>query len=227
MLGHELRNPLAPMTTALQLMRMRGVSSREQDVLERQVAQLSRLVDDLLDVSRVSRGAVELRRAPIELCAVVLRAAETASPMLEHRHQRLDLHVATSGLGIYADIDRMAQVVTNLLTNASRYSKPETTITVSGSRTGDRVALRIRDEGVGIAPEMLERIFEPFVQHRRRPDGTVGGLGLGLSIVRALVEAHGGTVRVTSDGENLGSEFVIELPATDVAPVETCEDVQM
>jgi signal transduction histidine kinase len=212
MLGHELRNPLAPMRTALQLMRLRGSESREQDVLDRQVNHLSRLVDDLLDVSRITRGKIELNRRPVELSEVVVRAMEIASPVLEQAHHELLIDVPRRDLGVDVDVERMAQVVSNLLTNAAKYSDPRSRIQVVGKRSGDSVALAIKDEGSGIAPEMLSRVFEAFVQQPQTIERSRGGLGLGLAIVKSLVEQHGGSVRAQSLGLGHGSEFVVELP---------------
>jgi signal transduction histidine kinase len=212
MLGHELRNPLAPMRTALQLMRLRGSESREQDVLDRQVNHLSRLVDDLLDVSRITRGKIELNRRPVELSEVVVRAMEIASPVLEQAHHELLIDVPRRDLGVDVDVERMAQVVSNLLTNAAKYSDARSRIQVVGKRSGDSVALAIKDEGSGIAPEMLSRVFEAFVQQPQTIERSRGGLGLGLAIVKSLVEQHGGSVRAQSLGLGHGSEFVVELP---------------
>jgi signal transduction histidine kinase len=212
MLGHELRNPLAPMRTALQLMRLRGSESREQDVLDRQVNHLSRLVDDLLDVSRITRGKIELNRRPVELSEVVLRAMEIASPVLEHSHHELVIDVPRRDLGVDVDPERMAQVVSNLLTNAAKYSDARSRIHVTGKRAGESVVLSVKDEGSGIAPEMLSRVFEAFVQQPQTLDRSRGGLGLGLAIVKSLVEQHGGSVRVHSLGLGHGSEFIVELP---------------
>ncbi len=212
MLGHELRNPLAPMRTALQLMRLRGSESREQDVLDRQVNHLSRLVDDLLDISRITRGKIDLDRRAVELVEVVLRAMEIASPVLEHAHHDVLIDVPRRGLGVDVDIERMAQVVSNLLTNAAKYSDPRSRILVVGKREADRVTLCVKDEGSGIAPEMLSRVFDAFVQQPQTLDRSRGGLGLGLAIVKSLVEQHGGSVRVQSLGLGHGSEFVVDLP---------------
>ena len=223
MLGHELRNPLAPMSTALQVMRLRGSVSREQKVLERQVSHLARLVDDLLDVSRITRGVIELQKRPVELSDIVARAVELAGPVLEQRHDYIDVQVPRAGAGISADPDRMAQVLANLLTNAAKYSEPGSRILVSGRRNGDTVRVSVKDEGIGIAPEMLGSVFEAFVQHPQSIDRAHGGLGLGLAIVRSLVSAHGGTVGVESGGLNHGSEFIVELPAVDV-PGEAAVD---
>jgi len=215
MLGHELRNPLSPILTALQLMRLRGEKSREQEVIERQVAHLVRLVDDLLDVSRITRGKVELRKEPVELSSVVTRAVEIASPLFERRNQRLELAVHDSGLLVDADSDRLAQVVANLLTNASKYSHVGAHIWVSAQALDGRVWLRVRDEGIGIAPEMLHTIFTAFVQHRQSLDRASGGLGLGLAIVQSFVTLHGGHVEVRSAGAGKGSEFIVDLPLSE------------
>jgi signal transduction histidine kinase/CheY-like chemotaxis protein len=212
MLGHELRNPLSPMLTALELMRLRGEQSREQAVIERQVGHLVRLVDDLLDVSRITRGKIELRKAPVELSSIVVRAVEIASPLFERRDQRLELAVPEQGLIVDADADRLAQVVANLLTNASKYSHVGAYIWVSAQPIDGRVWLRVRDEGIGIAPEMLQSVFTAFVQHRQSLDRASGGLGLGLAIVQSLVGMHGGHVEARSAGLGKGSEFVVSLP---------------
>lgn len=217
MLGHELRNPLSPILTALQLMRMRGQASREHAVIERQVEHLVRLVDDLLDVSRITRGKIELRRQRVELSEVVSRAVEIASPLLEERRQRLLVDVPRRGLALYSDPERLAQVVSNLLTNSAKYSEPGGCIEVTAGRARDAVSIRVKDSGVGIAPEMLGRIFDLFVQQPQAKDRALGGLGLGLAIVRSLVELHGGRVRAESAGVGRGSEFLVELPAASAA----------
>jgi signal transduction histidine kinase len=214
MLGHELRNPLAPMVTALELMRMRsGDASREQEVLSRQVSHLGRLVDDLLDVSRITSGRIELRRRRVQLSDIVARGLEIASPLLEQRRSRLAVDVPRDGLLVDVDPDRLAQVVSNLLTNAAKYSNPGTAIVVHAGTLGGEIRLSVKDEGVGIAPDMLEHVFGLFVQQRQTLDRSQGGLGLGLAIARSLVELHGGTIRAVSAGPGKGSEFVVSLPA--------------
>jgi PAS domain S-box-containing protein len=214
MLGHELRNPLSPIVSAMQLMRLRGSASTELDILERQVGNLTRLVDDLLDVSRITRGKIELRKQPMELAEAVVRALEMASDLLESRGHRIDLaQVPRHGCRIEADPQRLAQVISNLLTNAAKYSEPGSHITLRGERLGERVRLAVRDEGVGIAPEMIDRVFDLFVQQPQTLARSQGGLGLGLAIVRNIVELHGGRVTVKSAGVGMGSEFVVELPA--------------
>jgi len=219
MLGHELRNPLAPILTALELMRLKGLASREQDVIQRQVGHLTRLVDDLLDVSRITRGKIELALTPVELASVVARAIELASPLFEQRQHRMDVDVPPHGLGVCGDVDRLAQVIVNLLTNAAKYSDPHSTIEISGSRVGETVELKVRDYGVGIAPDMLAHIFDAFVQQPQTLDRSHGGLGLGLTIVRSLVEKHGGSVDARSAGVGRGSEFVVRLPFEPVPDV--------
>ncbi len=208
MLGHELRNPLSPIVTALRLMRMRGTNTREQAVIERQVTHLIRLVD----VSRITRGKIELRRARTEMAPIILRGLEIAGPLLEQRSVKVDLQVPAEGLAVHGDSDRLAQVVANLLTNAAKYSEAGTVVHVSAERAGKRVHLRVRDEGIGIAPDLLSRVFDLFFQPPQSLDRNKGGLGLGLAIVRSLIEMHGGAVFAMSDGPGKGSEFVIELP---------------
>jgi signal transduction histidine kinase len=211
-LGHELRNPLSPIVTAVQLMRLRGQDSRELAVIDRQAKHLTRLVDDLLDVSRVTRGKVDLHRRPVDLAEIVSLAIEMASPLLEQRQQYLDLDI-TPGLVLDADLDRMAQVLANVLMNASKYSDPDTRITVAAAGHEGRIIISITDHGMGIPPELLDRVFDQFVQQPQMSDRSHGGLGLGLAIARNLVESHGGTIRAESAGRGQGSRFVIDLPA--------------
>ena len=215
MLGHELRNPLSPIVTAVQLLRMRGEQSRELSVIERQADHLVRLVDDLLDISRITRGKIELRRQRLELAGIVVRGVEMASPLFEQRWQRLDVDVPAEGLVVEGDPERLAQVVSNLLTNASKYSEPHTRVRVEAYRKGSAVELRVKDEGIGIPEGMLDRVFDMFVQQPQASDRSKGGLGLGLAIVRSLVTLHGGNVWAMSPGTGKGSEFVVELPAAE------------
>jgi PAS domain S-box-containing protein len=213
MLGHELRNPLAPIVTAMELMRLKGSRLPELEIVDRQVGHMRHLVDDLLDVSRITRGKLELDQRPMEVREVVDRAMEQAGPLLEQRLNRVDVQLPWRGLGIDADRNRMAQVIANLLTNASKYSDPGSRIVLRGERDGDVVRISVADEGIGIAPEMLGTVFEPFVQQGQSIERSRGGLGLGLAIVRSLVTAHGGRVRAESAGPGQGSTFVVELPA--------------
>jgi len=215
MLGHELRNPLSPIVTALQLTRLQGPESfeRARDVIERQVGHLTRLVDDLLDVSRIARGKVELRTETVEMAEIVAKAIEMASPLLEKRAHTLVVDVPRHGLMVDGDPMRLGQVVSNLLTNAAKYTPQGGRVTILAERSATDVVLTVRDTGMGIAPDVLPRIFDLFVQERQAIDRSQGGLGLGLTIVRNLVERHGGSISVKSDGTGRGSEFVIRLPA--------------
>src|SRR5689334_462857 len=186
MLGHELRNPLSPILTALQLMKLRGGSGgeRERTVIERQVNHLTRLVDDLLDVSRIARGKVELKEELVELAEVVAKAVEMTSPLLEERTHTLDLDVPRSGLPLRGDSTRLSQVVANLLTNAAKYTHAGGHITVRAAEDQGQVVVRVRDTGIGIAPDVLPHVFDLFLQGRQALDRSEGGLGLGLTIVR-------------------------------------------
>ena len=218
MLGHELRNPLAPIVTALQVMALRSdeSSGRERTIIERQVTHLTRLVDDLLDVSRIARGKVKLRRDLVELTEIVANAIELASPLLEQRKQQVNIQVAPTGLAVYGDPPRLAQVVANLLTNAAKYTPSGGHITIAGEAEGDDVVLMVRDTGMGMTSEALANAFQMFAQGRQALDRAQGGLGLGLTIVKSLVERHGGSVSAHSDGPNQGSTFVVRLPGAQV-----------
>ncbi len=217
MLGHELRNPLSPILTALQLMKLRGSdgTERERTVIERQVRHLTRLVDDLLDVSRIARGKVELEHEVVDVAEVIAKAIEIASPLLEERTHTLTVDVPRRGLAVDGDSIRLNQVIANLLTNAAKYTSPGGQIQVSAAGEGGEVVIRVRDNGMGIAPDVLPRIFDLFVQERQAIDRARGGLGLGLTIVRSLVERHHGQIAAHSDGPGRGSEFVVRLPRAD------------
>ncbi|MET0554899.1 MAG: ATP-binding protein, partial [Vicinamibacteria bacterium] len=214
MLGHELRNPLAPITTALQLLRLRGIEAGEKErlIIERQVRHLVTLVDDLLDVSRITQGKLELTRSRVELSEVVAKAIETASPLFEQNQHLLQVDVPTRGLPLDADAPRLAQALANLLTNAAKYTEPGGRITVAAAAQGGEVVLHVRDTGIGIEPEILPRIFDLFVQERQSLDRSRGGLGLGLAIVRSLVTLHGGSVAAESPGRGQGAVFTVRLP---------------
>jgi PAS domain S-box-containing protein len=219
LLSHELRNPLAPIMTAVQLMELRGdvATPREREVIEvikRNGQHLERLVDDLIDISRVARGKLTLARKRLELAAVVATALELAAPLLEERRHELRLSVAPEGLAVDADDVRLTQVVSNLLTNAGRYTPPGGLIEVTGAREDDDVVLRVRDNGVGIDAAFLPHVFDMFVQGARDRDRLQGGMGLGLSLVRSLTELHGGKAFAHSDGPNRGSTFTVRLPAS-------------
>ena len=216
MLGHELRNPLSPIVTALHLMKRQGDGhpSREHEIIERQVTHLVRLVDDLLDVSKITSGKIALKREPVEVGDVVAKAVEMASDLFEQRRHRLAIDVPSAGLRVDGDAVRLAQVVANLLTNAARYTPPGGLVTVRAARDGADAVLVVTDDGVGIEADMLPRIFDLFVQGQQSTDRKEGGLGLGLSLVKSLVAMHGGTVVARSGGLGKGTEFEIRLPAT-------------
>jgi len=224
MLGHELRNPLSPMLTTLELMRLRAPDQleRERGILERQVQHLARLVDDLLDVSRIARGMIDLKREVVELAWVVAVAVEQISPLLEERQHFLRLSVPRHGFRVVADPARLAQVFFNLLHNAAKYTDPGGHLTVVARREGSEVLLSVRDDGVGIAPELQPMVFDTFFQARQEVDRSKGGLGLGLALVKSLSELHGGHVDVESPGVGKGSTFTVRLPLAieEAPPVE-------
>ena len=220
MLSHELRNPLSPILTALQLMRLRegaGAVERERVIIERQVRHLTRLVDDLLDVSRVAQGKIELRRHPLELAEVVAKGVELASPLFEERHHELTLTVPPTGLLIDADEQRLTQVVANLLNNAAKYTDAKGRIDVVARVDGEDAVLSVRDNGIGMPARLVPGVFDLFVQGPRAFDRSHGGLGLGLAIVRSLVALHGGSVAAASEGPGRGSEFTVRLPLSKAA----------
>ncbi|MFN3649846.1 MAG: GAF domain-containing protein [Armatimonadota bacterium] len=217
MLAHELRNPLAAIRNSLELIRLRqlphDVLHDEREVLERQIAHMGRLLDDLLDVSRITRGKIELRIQPAELGGVVHHAIQDARPLIDARGHTLHVELPDAPIRVRVDATRIEQVVANLLTNAAKYTEPGGEIWVRVTPEDRWVAISVRDTGVGITADDLPRIFELFVQTERPLDRTQGGLGIGLTLVRTLVEMHGGEVSAHSDGPGKGSEFVVRLPA--------------
>ena len=223
LLGHELRNPLAPIRTALDLMRVRYPEHavKEREVIERQVQHMMRLVDDLLDLARLSSGSLNLKREPCELLSELQRAIEVASPLFEAKQHRLELDVP-GGLFVLVDAVRFTQIVANLLNNAAKFTPSAGRIRLRAKADGAKVTIEVSDDGAGLEPHQLRRIFEPFVQARREDGIAQGGLGLGLSLVRDLVVMHDGTVEAQSDGLGKGSRFVIELPLTQ-PPVESAK----
>src|SRR5262249_13965643 len=217
MRAHELRNPLAPIRNALHIMKQAGVGAavlgRVREMMERQVQHMTRLVDDLLDVSRITRGKIELRKEAVDLASVVDRTVEAIRPLIEDRHQELTVDLPPQPVRLEADPTRLEQVLANLLNNAAKYTDHGGRIGRSARQEGGELVLRVRDTGVGIAADMLARIFEPFVQSDRVLHQSQGGLGIGLTLVRSLVEMHGGSVTAHSEGPGKGSEFVVRLPA--------------
>ncbi len=221
MLGHELRNPLAPMRLIFEAARRRGetqVSGKQFDILDRQSATLSRLVDDLLDVARITRGKIELRQEVVAVGSIVSRAVDSVAQLMEERHHQLITTLPHQPLLVHADALRLEQVLVNLLVNAARYTNPGGRITVSAERQNDRVEIRVKDNGIGLDADEREGIFQLFRQARRSSDRAPGGLGLGLTIVRSLVEMHRGRVYAESDGRGHGAEFVVELPRVAAPP---------
>ena len=215
-LAHELRNPLAPIRNSLQILKMPRVDSatvqKVRDMMERQVHHLVRLVDDLLDVSRVMRGKIELRKERVELASVVARAVETAQALIGVQGHQLNISLPPESLLVDADPVRLAQVIGNLLTNSAKYTEANGHIWLSGRRERGDVVLRVRDDGIGIAPDMLPHVFELFMQVDHASTKAQGGLGIGLTLVKNLVELHGGTVKAHSAGLGKGCEFVVRLP---------------
>jgi signal transduction histidine kinase/GAF domain-containing protein len=222
MLGHELRNPLAPIVTALELLESRNLSGGqlELSIISRQVQHLTRLVDDLLDISRITRGKVELRKERVETSTIVARALETAGLLFEQRQVQLEILVPQRGLTVEADPSRMSQVIANLLTNAAKYTERGGHVSVTAERDQDQIVVRVVDDGIGIQSTMLQRIFAPFVQEQQGLDRSGGGLGLGLAIVKSFVDLHGGRVDARSDGPGRGSVFSVRLPASRISASE-------
>jgi PAS domain S-box-containing protein len=216
MLAHELRNPLAPVHHAAQVLRLPGLADETLrwagDVIGRQVQQLTRLVDDLLDVSRISRGKINLQVEPVDLAAVVARAVETSRPLIDAREHHLEVTLPEREVRVEGDPARLIQVVSNLLTNAAKYTEEGGRIVLTVEASASQAVIGVRDTGVGIAPEMLPRLFEMFTQVQGSVNRSEGGLGIGLSLVRCLVEMHGGNVQALSPGLGHGSEFVVRLP---------------
>jgi len=231
MLAHELRNPLAPISNAVQIMKRSHADEVRlawcQDVISRQVEQLARLVDDLLDISRISRGKIELKQKMLKVSTIVQRAVETSQPLMEARRHELTVQLPPEPVYVEGDLVRLAQVVSNLLNNAAKYTDAGGSISLSVEQLGNNVFIRVRDNGRGIDPATLSNLFELFYQVDRTIDRAEGGLGIGLSLVKSLVTMHGGDVWAESEGRGQGSEFVIRLPCApglSAAPVPSQTD---
>jgi PAS domain S-box-containing protein len=216
-LAHELRNPLAPIRTGLELMRLAGddvtVIEEVRTTMERQSQQMVRLIDDLLDVSRITRGAVDLRKSRVELAAVIENAIETSRPFIEEIGHKLVISIPKQPIVLEADPTRLAQVISNLLNNAAKYTPRGGSVRLTAERVDGMAVISVKDSGIGIPAEMLEPIFDMFTQVDGSLERSHGGLGIGLTLVKRLVEMHGGTVEARSSGTNQGSEFVVRLPA--------------
>jgi signal transduction histidine kinase/CheY-like chemotaxis protein len=215
MLGHELRNPLAPIRNALRIMKRRGSDDPEvcwaRDVIEHQLQQLHQLVDDLQELSRVTSGKLRLDTEPVDVATIVAYAVETSRPTIDAHHHRLSISLPASPVLVEADSIRMAQVISNLLNNAAKYTEAGGQIRLGVAVEGAEAVFRVRDNGIGISAEMASRIFDLFAQVDHALDRSQGGLGLGLALVRSLVEMHGGSVQARSDGPGRGSEFIVRL----------------
>lgn len=215
-LAHELRNPLAPILTGLEIMRMRADSletvTNVRGIIERQVRQLSHLIDDLLDIARVTNGKVEIRRETVDLQAIVANAVETSLPLIEKGRHVFSMELHEAALQVHVDATRIAQVIGNLLANAAKYTAPGGRIALRVGREGEQATITVTDNGIGIPADALESVFEMFSQVGRNMPHAQGGLGIGLSLVRQLVGMHGGSVAASSAGKGQGSSFVIRLP---------------
>jgi signal transduction histidine kinase len=218
MLGHELRNPLSAIANAVRLWRVaeddRAATELAREVIERQTNHLSRLVDDLLDVARITEGKIDLRMQPVDVVEAINRAVEAARPFIDDRRHELEISLASDAkLFVEADPTRLEQIITNLLTNAIKYTRRSGRISIETRQEGGDAVISISDNGIGISPRMLPHIFDLFTQGDRSLDRTTGGLGIGLNLCRKLVELHGGTVTAASDGVGRGSTFTVRLPA--------------
>jgi signal transduction histidine kinase/CheY-like chemotaxis protein len=220
--GHELRTPLAAIRSAIQVVRLKGSPDPDlglaTTVIEHQVDQMTRIVDDLLDIARIARGKIHLRREVVDVKTVVARAVETSRPLIDARKHELEISLPERPLEVEGDLTRLVQVVSNLLNNSAKYTEEGGRIELSAEAEGDLAIARVRDTGVGITPAALPTIFDLFTQVRFCESRSAGGLGIGLNLVRNLVEMHGGSVHAASAGLGLGSEFVVRLPLVANAP---------
>ena len=230
MLAHELRNPLAPIRNASELLKhlvaQNPQAQRVVSIVQRQVAHLSRLVDDLLDVSRITQRRIELRQETVEVAEIVRQAVETVEPMIRERGHDLQIHSSYRALHVHGDVSRLVQCVVNLLTNAAKYTEPGGRIHISTRGQDQSAVIEVSDNGMGISPELLPKVFDLFVQSDRTLDRSQGGLGIGLSVVQRLIEMHGGEVVARSDGPERGSTFTILLPLAraPLPPDGDCKD---
>ncbi len=217
MLAHELRNPLAPIESAVQILRLKGSHDQEvqwaRDVIERQVQQMTRLVNDLLDVSRITSGKINLQMGPVELKQIVDAATEISRPVIESHHHSFTVSTDQKSIWLTGDSPRLVQALSNILNNAAKYTPNGGRITLAAGQEGNDVVIRVRDSGIGIPAAMLPSIFDLFTQVNRSLDRSEGGLGIGLTLVRKIMDMHGGSVQAQSSGSDLGSEFVLRLPA--------------
>lgn len=217
MLGHELRNPLAAISNAISVLKRLNVDHHPlflttRNILERQMQHLSCLLNDLLDVSRVTQGKISLRLENVDLAAVISNALQGVRPLVEQRGHKLQVQLPSQPIYLKGDPTRLAQLLSNLLSNAAKYTEPGGSINLSTAQIADQIEIRVQDTGVGMTPELITRIFDLFAQAERSLDRSQGGLGVGLTVARRLVELHGGTIEATSPGPGCGSEFIVRLP---------------
>ena len=232
-LGHELRNPLAPILNSLEILKLSGAFEDARTapacaVMERQVHHLNRLVDDLLEVSRITRGIIEVKKEPLDLTAIVKAAIETSRPVLDNLRHEIKVDFDPEQICVVGDPVRLTQVFANLLNNAAKYTNHGGQITISTRRENGEAMVSVRDNGIGIAPNLLSQVFDMFMQVDRSTRRSQGGLGIGLTLVRSLVQMHGGSVEARSEGPGLGSEFIVRLPLVveTTMPVETARRIQ-
>jgi PAS domain S-box-containing protein len=222
-LAHELRNPLVPIRNGLQILNLAGndptIAENARSIMDQALNQMVRLVDDLLDVSRITTGKLKLRKERVELAAVVQSAVETTRPLIDEQGHQLTVRLPPTSILLDADPTRLAQVFSNLLNNAAKYSERGGHITLSAEPEGNEVIVRVTDRGIGISPDHLPRIFHLFAQVETASDRSQGGLGIGLSLVRGLVEMHGGTIEANSEGPGRGSELIVRLPRANAEPL--------
>ena len=230
MLAHELRNPLAPIHNAVALMQRTSPTDPQliwsRDVIGRQLAHLTRLVDDLLDVSRITRGKINLNKEVVEIAPLVARTVETVQPLFQERGHKLRVEIPDGVLSVLGDPTRLMQAVGNVLSNAAKYTERGGEVILSAAQTGSEVEIRIRDNGIGIPPDLMPMIFKLFTQLDRSKGAAQSGLGIGLALVQRLVEMHGGSVTAHSDGPGRGSEFLIRLPLLLEERI-ACDDQQL
>jgi signal transduction histidine kinase len=223
-LGHELRNPLAPIRTGLDILTLKGAEPQTVELMRQQVVHLMRLVDDLLDVSRITRGKIQLQLEPVDVAAAAQRAAETVRPMVEAQEEKFTLTLPAAPVWVQADPVRLTQIICNLLHNAAKYTDRGGRIWLTVQPAGEQVAIVVRDTGIGIRPDLLPHVFEPFMQADRALDRAQGGLGIGLTLVRSLTAMHGGEVTARSEGEGRGAEFEVRLPVLTDVPAKPQEE---
>jgi signal transduction histidine kinase/CheY-like chemotaxis protein len=232
-LGHELRNPLAPILNSLEILKLSGAFEDARTapacaVMERQVYHLNRLVDDLLEVSRITRGIIDVKKEPLDLTAIVKAAVETSRPVLDSLRHEIRLDLEAHQICVAGDPVRLTQVFANLLNNAAKYTNHGGSITIASRRQSGDAVISVKDNGIGIAPHLLSQVFDMFMQVDRSTRRSQGGLGIGLTLVKSLVGMHGGTVEARSDGPGLGSEFIVRLPLLEESalPAETTRRIQ-